>query len=443
MAYNVIKISRVGPATDLVDPLILPLTFFDLVWLKDIPTNRIIFYKLTESSPDSFYSVILPKLERSLSLVLAHFLPLSGHLKWNPQDPKPHIVILPQDTVSLTVAETDADFSHVSGKGLRHQPELRALAPELLVSSDSPSILALKITLFPKQGFCIGITIHHAALDGNTVVKFIKSWAHFCKYGTMPQDLQLPMLLDRTVINLPAELESKIFQLSQYNANERTLKLSPTKEIDEDVVRITLELTQENVKKLVERAKSGSTRSDLHLSTFVVTYAYVLTCMVKARGVDEDQPVPFTYVADFRERLDPPVPVTYFGNCALPINFSGDKAKTFLGQDGFVNGVKILGDSVRALSLGGAESIWELYEEGLKKMEQGIQKLSVAGSNKFGIYGSDFGWGRPVSTENISNSLNLLFSMSERRDETGGVEIGICLKKCGMDVFISVFQNGL
>lgn len=84
---------------------------------KTHPTERVTFYRLTDSSRDSFYSDILPKLERSLSLALIHFLPLSGHLKWNPQDPKPHIVVLQQDTVSLTVAESSADFSCIPTKG--------------------------------------------------------------------------------------------------------------------------------------------------------------------------------------------------------------------------------------------------------------------------------------------------------------------------------------
>ncbi|CAH2060987.1 unnamed protein product [Thlaspi arvense] len=249
-------------------------------------------------------------------------------------------------------------------------------------------------------------------MDGKTVVKFLKSWAHISKYGTMPQDFDSPMLLDHKNPYAPS-----------------------AKEID-DVVRFTFELTLKNVKKLKERAKSESTRSDLHLSTFVVTYTYVLTCVVKTRGGDANQPVPFVYNADFRERLDPPVPMTYFGNCVMPINFSGYKVETFLGEDGFVNGVKILSDWISDLSSRGAESIWELHEEGLKVMELGTPKLAVIGSNKCGIYGSDFGWGRPVHTENISVSENLLISMSETWD----VEIGICLKKCEMDVFNLYFK---
>ncbi|KAF8060379.1 hypothetical protein N665_1219s0009 [Sinapis alba] len=326
MGYNMIKISRViSPATNVIDPLILPLTFFDLFWLPEIPMKRLTFYRLTDSSCDALYSVMLPKLEQSLSLVLAHFLPLYGNLRWNPEDPKLHIVISPQDALSLTLLHRNHN------------------AP--------------------------------CSMDRKTLVKFLKSWAHFCKFGTIPEDLDLPMLLDRTVINVPAELESKVLELFTYDkANVITLKLHSVKENGDDAIKFTLELTQENVKKLRERAKSESTRSDLHMSTFVLTYDYVLTWVVKARRVDANQLTP--------------VPVSYFGNCVLPINFKGYKAETFLGEDGFINGVEILSDSVRGLSSPGAERIWEL-------------------------------------------------------DEIGGVEIGMCLKKSEIDFFISIFQNGL
>ncbi|CAH8390540.1 unnamed protein product [Eruca vesicaria subsp. sativa] len=301
-----------------------------------------------------------------------------------------------------------------------------------------------QITLFPSQGFCIGTTVHHAVMDGQTGAKFHKSWAHICKYGTIPQDFNLPTLLDRSIINVPPGLEPKILDLMSYldKGNARSLKLPLLKEFD-DVVRITLDLSQENVEELKEKAKNESTCSDLHLSTFVVTFAYVWTCMVKARGGEPDRPVRFRYVADFRNRLDPPVPETYFGNCVVSIVLDEYKAEMFLGEDGFVNGVKILSDSVKGCSSRGVESIWEQYEEGKKNFKVGTQVLSVTGSNQFGIYGSDFGWGRPVNTEIMSIYGNNQISMSARRDGTGGVEIGVSLKKCEMDAFISFFTNGL
>lgn len=170
MALKVIKISRVSPATASVDPLIVPLSFFDLQWLKLNPTEQVFFYKLTESSSsrDVFYSSILPKLERSLSLILTHFRLFTGHLKWCSQDPKPRFVVLSGDTLSLTVAETDADFSRISGRGLR--PEL-----ELPIYAELGAVVSLQVTLFPKQGFCIGTTIHHVVVDGKTAEKFNKA----------------------------------------------------------------------------------------------------------------------------------------------------------------------------------------------------------------------------------------------------------------------------
>ncbi|KAJ4900876.1 HXXXD-type acyl-transferase family protein [Raphanus sativus] len=452
MELKVTKISQVNPATNTSHAsLVLPLTFFDLRWIKFHPTERVLFYKLDKhnSSPESFHSIILPKLELSLSAVLSHYLPLAGRLRWDPQDPKPHILVLQNDSVTLIVAESDADFSITSGKGLRPETEIRSLVPESPVACDSPSVLALQVTLFPNQGLCIGVAAHHSVMDGKTVVNFIKSWAHICKHETMALPENLTPFLDRTVINVPASLDAKILEFLPYFSEEkhdlRSLKLPPMEKISPDLVRITLELTPENIEKLRERAKRESTRShlDLHLSTFVVATAYLWTCLVKARGGEVDRPVRFMYAADFRNRLDKPVPETYFGNCVFPMGCFGYKAKVFLGGGGFVNSVEIISDSVKGIALQNIEALCELYIDGTKSVKPGTQTGSISGSNRFGIYTSDFGWGKPVNSEIVSIDRNEAFSMSERRDGPGGVEFGLCLKKCEMDRFVSLFQNGL
>lgn len=444
MVLNFIKISRINPTLDTFnDPLVLPLTFFDLKWLKG-SFQQVIFYKLLESSRESFDSVILPKLEQSLSVVLGHFLPLAGHLTWDPQSSKPHIIVFPHDTVLLTVLESDADFRSISGKGIRLARELRDLVPELPISYHSPCVLSLQITLFPNQGFCIGIAAHHAVMDGKTMTNFYKSWAHICKshpHGDVGLPDDLTPVLDRKIINVPSCLEAKILELER----SRTLKLSPIEDIGHNIVRVTLELTRENVEKLRKRAQSESSQSqsELHLSTFVISYAYMWTCLVKTRGGEGDRPVRLMYAADFRNRLHPLVHETYFGNCVFPIGCFGHKAKTFLGEDGFVKAVEILSDSVKGLGLLGLETLCELYMEGKKKVKLGTQLGSIAGSNHFGLYGSDFGWGKPANTEFVSIDQNEAFSMSERRDESGGVEVGLCLEENEMNIFISLFNNGL
>ncbi|ESQ31029.1 hypothetical protein EUTSA_v10012103mg, partial [Eutrema salsugineum] len=344
-----------------------------------------------------------------MSMLTQHYyLPLAGHVKWNPQDPKPCIVVLPYDTVSLIVAESsDADFSSVSRKGLRPAKEICSLVPELPVSGDSPQLLSLQVTLFPNQGFSIGIVSHHVFMDAITAQMFIKSWAHICKHGAKALPEDLTPFLDRTVIYVPDGLEEKMLEfllyLSEDKDNGRTLKLPLTEETDADVYRVTLELTLENVEKLKERAKNGSNRPhlELHLPTFVIVNAYLWTCLVKARGGETGY-----------------VPRTYSGVCVFAISCLGYKAKSFLGEDGFIN------------------------VDRMKNIERGTQVWGVSGSKRFSVYESDFGWGRPVNSEIVSIDQCQLLSMSEMRDETGGVEIGLCLKKSEMDVFIYLFKKG-
>ncbi|EFH47059.1 hypothetical protein ARALYDRAFT_330573 [Arabidopsis lyrata subsp. lyrata] len=451
MELNVIKTVCVSPVTNLSNGSFnipnLPLTFFDLHFMKSLPTQQIIFYKLAESSSrESFHSLILPKLERSLSIVLHHYLPLAGCLLWKPHDPKPCIVVSKHDTVSLTIAETSSDFSFVSGNGLRPATYLHPLVPELSSSKDSAAVLSLQITLFPNQGFCIGIASHHAVLDGKTLTMFIKSWAHICSLQEHNKTTEFPLLpddlipcFDRTVINVVSGLETKMLELLLYLSKDiddlRSLKLPPIKDISSDVVRATLELTPKNIQKLRERVKNESARSplELHLSTFIISYAHAWKCMTST----------FLYAADFRHQLDPQVPARYFGNYVFLISWFEYQARTFLEKDGFVKLVEILSDSVKSLSSRGIKSICEDFVEGSKDMIPDAQIGSVAWSPQFGLYGSDFGWGRPAKTGVVSIDRNEAFSMSERRDEQGGMEMEVCLKKSEMHIFLSLFKKGL
>ncbi|XP_039070873.1 phenolic glucoside malonyltransferase 1-like isoform X2 [Hibiscus syriacus] len=328
----------------------LPLTFSDVFWFKFPPVERLFFYRLNALNLARFNSEVLPKLKQSLSLALLHYLPLAGNLKWPPNAPKPIISFFPCDGVPLTVAESDADFNLLSSNGIYEAVDLHPLTPELITSDESAATTALQITLFPNRGFCVGIAAHHAVLDGKTTTMFIKSWAYICKQGN-PENSTFPPELtpvfDRSVLRDPGGLDMIYLRSwldsmgSDSNTAKKSLKILLDKGVAASLVRATVELTREDLKKLRERvlSKLPETGKDLHLSTFVLTYAYITTCIVRSRGGNGDRDVAFGFTVDCRPRLDPPVPENYFGNCnTTTVDFA--KARDFLDENGFVFGVQ-------------------------------------------------------------------------------------------------------
>ncbi|XWS41001.1 hypothetical protein CRYUN_Cryun17cG0043600 [Craigia yunnanensis] len=453
---KILEVTRVTPSSNSpksAAEFSLSLTFSDIFWFKIPPVERLFFYQLNELTPACFNSVILPKLKQSLSLTLLHYLPLSGNLKWPSNAPKPIILYTPNDGVSLTVAESNADFNLLSSNGIYEAVELHPLTPELITSDDSASTIALQITLFPNMGFCIGITAHHVVLDGKTTILFVKSWAYICKQGNTensPLPPELTPFFDRSAFKDPDGFDMLFLKMflasigSDSDSNNKSLKILPNKGEAPNLVRATFEITREDFKKLRERVSSklSDNGKELHLSTFVLTLAYITTCIVKSRGGDGDRNVGVGFTIDCRPRLDPPVPENYFGNCnTITGNFV--KARDFLDENGFVFAVQKVSGMVKELMekgvLEGMETKFSAVLNHSEELAKSVQVISVAGSPRFDVYGSDVGWGKPLKVVVVSIDKNEAISTAESRDGSRGVEVGLALKKQEMGNFSSLF----
>ncbi|KAL9281692.1 putative transferase [Arabidopsis thaliana] len=456
-SLNIIEVARVTPSnSDSAESLSLPLTYFDLIYYKLRAVERVIFYRIPNVTRPFFDSVIVPNLKTSLSSCLSHYLPLAGKLIWEPLDHKPTIVYSQNDDVSFSVAETNADFSSLSGNEPFPSTELYPLVPALQSSDDSASIVSFQVTLFPNQGFCIGVSAHHAVLDGKTTTMFLKSWAHICKHQdfSLPQDL-IPTY-DRTVIKSPTDSENKV--LNEWRsftkilaggkepANPKSLKLKPSFEIGPNVVRYTLQLKREDIQTLRERLKrefssssssSTSSSKELRLSTFVIVYSYVLVCLIRARGGEPNRPVGYAFSVDCRSLMNPPTP-NYFGNCIAGCSRMMLTAKMFMGEEGLLAVATMVSDSIEEWDESFAWKIPNFVAYATLPPE--TQIILVSGSNRFGVYGLDFGWGRPDKVMVVSISPGNGISMAESRDQNGGVEIGFSLKKHEMDTLIDLLH---
>ncbi|PON46191.1 Transferase [Parasponia andersonii] len=461
---KILELSHVAPFTDSPDSAAefsLPLTFFDTLWFKFAPVERLFFYSLSESKA-SFFNSVLPKLKHSLSLTLQYFLPLAGSLTWPQDSPKPILLYTPGDAVSVAIAESDADFDLLAGNHAVEASVSRSLAPLLQVSKTGASVIALQITVFPNSGFCIGVTTHHAVLDGKSTTMFLKSWAYLCKENP-PLLQELTPLYDRTVIKDPSGVDMLYLNMwlrnpgttsSDLRNSPNVFEISQSSDVLSDLIRATFELSRSDINQLRQRVSSSwdkpslSPKPKLHLSTFVLTFAYMLDCIIKATDGDETKRKVYVgFTADFRNRLDPPVPENYFGNCVgTCVNFEELREKLpRREEDSFTALVAMISSMVKELekNIDVKREAEELVSKFTSMVSEKVYGVGVAGSPRFGVYSTDFGWGRPKKVDIVSIEKTGAISMAESRDGSSGVEVGLALKKHQMDLFASLFHKGL
>ncbi|KAF3444866.1 hypothetical protein FNV43_RR14559 [Rhamnella rubrinervis] len=421
-------------------PKVLPLTFFDILWLRFPPVERLFFYQISSINTQLFLHSILPKLKHSLSLTLRHFVFVAGNLIWPDDSHKPIIHYADGDGVSLTVTESNMDFYHLSSNDFRKADECRSLIPHLAVCYEQAAVLALQITLFPNSGFCIGVTSHHAVLDCRSSTSFMKLWGQICKDDGADSSSFNPSY-DRTLIEDPAELESifvnEWLKEGSPNMNNNRSLIFREFQVPPGSVRATFQLIKEDIEKLRQSVCAKNSKSP---STFSLVCGYVWVCLEKARiDINKERAI-FGFSVDSRSRLKPTLPCTYFGNCIGGCMVVA-KREELLGENGVSFAVETISEGIRGLDDGvlkGAET-WVSVINSV----QSERITSVAGSPRFEVYSTDFGWGRPWKVEISSIDRTGAISLSESKNGNGGFEIGLVLKLQEMKSFACSFAKGL
>ncbi|KAH7691946.1 Transferase protein [Dioscorea alata] len=443
---KILEQSHVSPPPGSVPSTTIPLTFFDIIWLFSGPVQRLFFYSFPHST-SHFINHHLPNLKTSLSLTLQSFFPLSGHVRQLGNEFE--LFYIDGDSVSFTVAESNSNFRTLSGHQPRSFKSLLSLSPALKTISGEligGPLMAIQVTVFPNQGLCLGISIKHVACDGTSSMNFMKSWAATCRAGAGSLVLAVPPVYDRSMVVDPANLSSIYYNVSMEAAKAaaaaaaaETLTPASSKSIsgnyeeDMDLVSATFTLRKDQLEKLKKMMGPKS-------STFVVACAHAWTCLMRSRRQPEETTAYAGFAVDCRQRLEPPLPEGYFGNC-VGAAFAEANTGEMTGEEGVRVAGKVLKKAVEELGGGvlrGADKWPEKVIEMLPK-----RPLSVAGSPKFKVYETDFGWGWPEKVEVVSLEQNGALSMAESGKEEGGIEIGLVLTKKEMEEFSLAFHDAL
>ncbi|KAG9451166.1 hypothetical protein H6P81_011131 [Aristolochia fimbriata] len=442
-AVREIERLRVSPPPGSVSSTDIELSYFDVIWVGVDPVTRLFFFRLPDAlSTHEFRYSHFPALAEALSLALEIFFPLAGRLASSPDDPDDFVIsYVDGDSVPLTLAESASPehFETLIGNQMRGVEELHPLVPVLPAEEpDRKPLLALQVTVFPGSGVCLGIAVHHAVADGTGTVGFVKSWASIFKAGGDASVVKTIPSFDRAVVGYLRQLKRDFVDLMKRVATPKGADHEPAQPVR--LVLATFVLTRSHLEKLRDLVSSSGRDVGARPSTFQLTYAYTWVCAVEARRLSERETVHAAFVADLRTRVRPPVPDNFFGNCIGAIFAEGSGAE-LSGKIGIAVGSELIHRATREAEKDPMRDalswVTGLMERSSKRV------LSVAGSPRLRVYETDFGWGPPMKVEILSILNGGAISLAENRDEHGGVEIGFGGPQPEVELFASVFQEGL
>ncbi|KAK8521200.1 hypothetical protein V6N13_077315 [Hibiscus sabdariffa] len=464
---NIVDTFHVSAPAGSVPTTTLPLNYLDLPWFPSAPMQSLFFYEFPHST-SHFMQTTLPVLKHSLSLTLQHFFPLAAKLMCPPPPLKPYVLYTDGggDSVPLIVAESTADveFNHLIANYTRDFKSLHPYVAEMppsTMSSDGVLVLpimAIKVTVFPNVGVCIGLAHNHVAADGSAFMHFVRCWSSVCKSNgdsAFLDDASRRPIHNRDAFEDPDECNNETLKFYWHWISSWRENLGPTKEISsaDNKVRATFVLTRAQIAKLKQQIasqcknKSSNESEQLPIiSTFIATCSIMWICMIKSEennqkssnghdDDDDDTLYYFIFAVDCRSRTKFPLPVTYFGNCLAP-GIIKAKKRDLMGSNGIVTAAEAIAKKVKEMDSGALEEAQKAMSK-LEEMFRSGHHVAVSGSPKFRVYDMDFGWGRPMKVEFIHIDDDGSLSFIESRDEPGGMEVSLVLSKNQMDAFTS------
>ncbi|KAF5778571.1 putative anthocyanin 6''-O-malonyltransferase [Helianthus annuus] len=416
---NVLEKCRISPPPAAIGDRSLPLTFFDSAWLLFFPIHQIFFYEFPH--PTSYFlETIVPKLKHSLSITLQHFFPFAGNLivfpnpNRSPNGKRPEIRHVEGDAVALTFAECDLDFDDLIGNHPRECHKFYPLVPLLGQPSKVSNhvtipLFSVQVTLFPNKGISIGLTNHHCLCDATTRFNFLNAWTSIAKHGTDELFIasgSLPFY--ERVIKYPESLDEICCNQPGIETIDEEYKL-PQLVGDTDKARATLVLTQAHINRL-KKWISVQLPTLEYVSSFSVACAYVWSCIAKSRAriggqAGDDDLERFLCVVDWRSRIHPPLPQTYFGNCVGPCLCTPTKSTLLASNTGFRTAAEVFGKALSE-TIKNKDALMKDAETWLEKAYEPVPTIGVSGTPKYKVYDVDFGWGKAKKHETPSIDYN-------------------------------------
>ncbi|KAG8066423.1 hypothetical protein GUJ93_ZPchr0004g38550 [Zizania palustris] len=426
------------PATAAQLPETIKLTALEALWLPIPVLQHVLLYDGAAGLPP--FDSVIRSLRSSLAATLASYAPLAGKLVHLKDTGDVAIACSASDGVKFVAAESDADARRLAGDEVHDIQTFQQLVPELDMSRLPTSVLAVQATRL-HGGLAIGVTVHHGVADGRSLWMFVESWAAACR-GESPGGATATPCFDRSVIKFPdgEEVARSILRKGSPNLPDVAMIVGEERT---RLTRRTFTVDAHHLERLKQRivgvGEAHGTPLRRPPSSFVAVVAMAWTFLTRCKiSAADDGEVFLIFLADIRQRLDPPVDPGYFGTC-LAACVARLPARDLHGAAALAAAASAVQEEIRKMAEDPLAS-WDflsLVMEGKIPLDR---MMNVSGSPGFRPYDvGDFGWGKPGRTEPITMNNDGQMALV-RAGDGRGVQVSISLlQKPHMDAFTSQF----
>ncbi|KAF5726974.1 putative Anthranilate N-benzoyltransferase protein [Tripterygium wilfordii] len=354
-------------------------------------TPSVYFYRPTGAS--NFFDPRV--LKEALSKALVPFYPMAGRLR---RDEDGRIEInCNAEGVQLDVAETNSvidDFGDFAPT-----MELKQLIPPVDYSGDISSfpLLVLQITYFKCGGVSLGVGMQHHVADGFSGLHFVNTWSDMSR----GLELTIPPFIDRTIVRArdPPQPQFPHIEYQPPPSLKAPLEATKPHSGPESTAVGIFKLTRDQLMTL--KGKSKENGNTVNYSSYEMLAGHLWRSACRARGLADNQETKLYIATDGRSRLQPPLPLGYFGNVIFtttPIAVAGDlqsKPAWYSASQIHDALARMDNDYLRS-----ALDYLELQPD-LSKLVRGAHtfrcpNLGITSWIRLPIHDADFGWGRPI-----------------------------------------------
>eukprot|EP00253_Pinus_taeda_P001347 PITA_01347 len=428
---KVSRISTVAPAM----PTAKHSMFLSAIDISNIPSNNVgilLFYKIPDITAAKDFPTMVEKLKTSLSLVLVDFYPFAGRLDRKGAESGRPQIDCNDEGVEFVEATIDMAFEDVEIDNFQHKNFFTELV-QIRHGKDDDSLLSIQVTAFQGGGFCMGTNFHHVIADGNSFSHFMSSWAECSRelpISKSPHHMRTVFQRDngdRAIPNLYLRAEEVVTDFIKEAQIFRFVRDNPLPVKYSEINSSNVDGSVENRSNIIQKSVEEETNlqiSTFHFSekviealkersgastSFVAVSAQFWRCVMKARQVPENKPVYFRVPIDFRGRVKPPLPPTYFGNCVCS-GIARTTAKQLLEED-IVFAAALIQEIISCCASDVHINNFVDFVEshlGSGNIDPTLGNLCsdyivmTSMSPKFPVYEIDHGWGRPVSVQDPS-----------------------------------------